>query len=77
MGDHSYYTFKNGRLRTRGLPHHGFPLLLWDALVQTGYGDRALEYYGRHYEEHGLQHCVVYVDILSHPMFPDGSLWSM
>jgi hypothetical protein len=76
MGDYSYCTFENGRLDTRGLDHHDFPLLLWDALVQTGYGDRALEYYGRLYEEHDLQHCDIYVDIPSHPMFPDGSLWS-
>jgi hypothetical protein len=41
-------------LCTRGLYHHGFPLLLWDALVQTGYGDRAPEYYCRLSEEHGL-----------------------
>jgi hypothetical protein len=33
MGDYSYYTFENDRLRTRGLHHHDFPLLLWDALV--------------------------------------------
>jgi hypothetical protein len=77
MGDYSYCTFENGRLRTRGLHRHGFPLLLWDALVQTGYGDRAPEYYGWLYEEHGLQRCEVYVDILSHPVFPDGSPWSM
>jgi hypothetical protein len=76
MGDYSYYTFKNGRLRTRGLHRHGFPLLLCDALVQTGYRDRAPEYYGRLYEEHGLQCYEVYVDISSHPMFPDGSSWS-
>jgi hypothetical protein len=54
MGDYSYCTFENGRLRTRGLHHHGFLLLLWDALVQTGYGDRAPEYYDQLYEEHGL-----------------------
>jgi hypothetical protein len=41
MGDYLYYTFENSRLCTRGLHRHGFPLLLWDALVQTGYGDRA------------------------------------
>jgi hypothetical protein len=76
MRDYSYCTFKNGCLRTRGLHCHIFPLLLWDALVQTGYGDRAPEYYGRLYEEHDLQHCEVYVDIPSHPVFPDGSPWS-
>jgi hypothetical protein len=76
MGDYSYYTYENGRLRMRGFPHHSFPLLLWDALVQTGYGDRAPKYYGRLYEEHGLQRYEVYVNILSHPMFPDGSPWS-
>jgi hypothetical protein len=54
MGDYSYCTFDNDRLRTRGLHYHGFSLLLWDALVQTGYGDKALEYYGRLYEEHDL-----------------------
>jgi hypothetical protein len=50
--------------------------LLWDALVQTGYGDRAPEYYGRLYEEHGLQRYEVYVDMPSHPMFPNRSPWS-
>jgi hypothetical protein len=60
----------------RGLHHHDFPLLLWDALVQSGHGDRAPEYYGRPYEEHGLQRCEVYVDIPSHPVFPDRSPWS-
>jgi hypothetical protein len=54
MGDYLYCTFENGRLRTRGLHHHDFPLLLWDALVQTGYEDRAPEYYDRLYEEHGM-----------------------
>jgi hypothetical protein len=54
MGDYSHCTFENGRLHMRGLHRHGFPLLLWDALVQTGYGDRTPEYYGRFYEEHGL-----------------------
>jgi hypothetical protein len=54
MGDYSYCTFKNGRLRTKGLHRHSFPLLLWDALVQTGYGDGALEYRGWLYEEHDL-----------------------
>jgi hypothetical protein len=51
-------------------------MLLWDALVQTSYGDTPPEYYGQLYEEHDLQHCEVYVDIPSHPMFPDGSPWS-
>jgi hypothetical protein len=73
MGDYSYCTFENGRLRTRGFHHHDFPLLLWDALVQTGYGDRALEYHGRLYEEHGLQRCVVYVDIPSTQCFLMGA----
>jgi hypothetical protein len=27
--------------------------------------------------EHSLPHCEVYIDIRSHPMFPDRSLWSM
>jgi hypothetical protein len=76
MGDYSYYSFEDGRLHTWGLHHHNFPLLLWDALVHTGYGDRALEYFDRLYEEHGLQPCKVYMEILSHPVFPDGSPWS-
>jgi hypothetical protein len=76
MGDYSYFTFENGRLRTRGWHHHDFPLLMWDALVQTGYGDRAPEYYGRLYEEHMLQRYEVYIDIPSDPVFPDGSSWS-
>jgi hypothetical protein len=76
MGDYLYCTFENDHLRMRGLNHHGFPLLLWDALVQTAYGGRAPEYYGRLYEEHELQCCKVYVDIRSYPAFPDGSPWS-
>jgi hypothetical protein len=76
MGDYSYYTFENGHLRTRGLHRHDFPLLLWDALVEIGYGERAPEYYDRLFEEHGLRRCEVYIDILSHPMFPDGIPWS-
>jgi hypothetical protein len=54
MGDYSYCTFEDGRLHTRGLHCHDFSLLLWDALVQTGYGDEVPEYYGRLFEEHGL-----------------------
>jgi hypothetical protein len=76
MGDYSYCTFENGHLHTTGLHRHDFSLLPWDALVQTGYGNRALEYYSRLYEEHGLQRCEVYVNIPSHPVFPDGSPWS-
>jgi hypothetical protein len=34
------------------------------------------EYYGRLFEEFDLQHCEVYIDIPSHPVFPDGSPWS-
>jgi hypothetical protein len=75
MGDYSYCTFEDGRLRTWGLHRHGFPMLLWDALVQTGYGDRPPEYYGRLFEEYGLQRCEVYIDIPSDPVFPDVSLW--
>jgi hypothetical protein len=71
-----YCIFENDHLRTRGLHCHGFPLLQWDALVQTGYGDKAPEYYGRFYEEHSLQRCEVYINIPSHPVFPYGSLWS-
>jgi hypothetical protein len=76
MGDYLYYTFENSQLCTRGLHHYDFPPLQWDALVQTGYGDRAPEYYGRLFEEHDLHRCEVYVDNPSHPMFPDGSPWS-
>jgi hypothetical protein len=54
MGDYSYCKFEDGRLHTRGLHRHDFSLLLWDALVQTGYGDEVPEYYGRLFEEHGL-----------------------
>jgi hypothetical protein len=73
MGEYSYYTFENSHLRMRGLHRHDFPLLLWDALVQTGYGDRAQEYYSRLYEEHSLQCCEVYIKIPSHIMFLDWS----
>jgi hypothetical protein len=51
-------------------------MLLCDILVQTGYGDEDPEYRGWLYEEHGLPRCEVYVDIRSHPVFSDGSLWS-
>jgi hypothetical protein len=39
MIDYSYYTFEDGWLPTRGLYYQNFPLLMWDALVQTGYGN--------------------------------------
>jgi hypothetical protein len=51
-------------------------MLLWDVLVQTGYGDTPPEYYGRLFREYGLQRYEVYVYIPSHPVFPDGSPWS-
>jgi hypothetical protein len=76
MRDYSYCTFEDGRLCTWSLHHHGFPMLLWDALVQTSYEDMPPRYYGRLFEEYGLQRYEVYVDIPSHPVFPDGSLWS-
>jgi hypothetical protein len=76
MRDYSYCTFKNGHLHTKGLHRHDFPLLLWDALVQTSYGDKGPEYYSRLCEEHDLQLYEVYVDIPSHPVFVDGSTWS-
>jgi hypothetical protein len=76
MGDYSYCTFEDDRLLTRGLHRHSFLLFLWDALVQTSYGDVVPEYYWRLFEEHDLQRCEAYVDILSHPVFPDGRPWS-
>jgi hypothetical protein len=51
-------------------------MLLWDALVQTSYGGEVPKYRRRLYMEHDLPHCEVYVDIRSHPVLPDGSLWS-
>jgi hypothetical protein len=51
-------------------------MLPWDTLMQTSYGDTPPEYYGQLFEEHGLQRCEVYVDIPSHPVFPDGSMCS-
>jgi hypothetical protein len=59
-----------------GLALSRLPSIAVGCLVQTGYRDRAPEYYGRLYEEHGLQRCEVYVDIPSHPVFPDRSPWS-
>jgi hypothetical protein len=35
------------------------------------------KYYDQLFEEHGLQPSEVYVDIPSHPMFPEGSPRSM
>jgi hypothetical protein len=52
-------------------------MLLWDALVQTGYGEEVPEYRGQLNMEHGLPRYEVYVDIRFHPVFPDGSPWSM
>jgi hypothetical protein len=72
-----YCSFEDARLRMWGMHHHGFPMLLWDALMQIGYGDMPPEYYGRLFEEHDLHRYEVYVDIPSHPVFPDGSPWSM
>jgi hypothetical protein len=73
MIDYSYCTYEDGWLRMTGLHHHGFPMLLWDALLQTAYGEEVLEYRRRLYMEHDLPRCEVHVDIRSHPMFPDGS----
>jgi hypothetical protein len=44
--------------------------------VQTGYGEKVLEYHRWLYTEHGLPHCEVHGDISSHPLFYDGSPWS-
>jgi hypothetical protein len=74
MVGYSYCTYEDGWLRRRGLHYHSFPMLLWDALVQTGYGEEVPEYRGWLYMEHCLPRREVYVDIRSHPMFPDGSL---
>jgi hypothetical protein len=76
MVDYSYCTYEDGWLRMRGLHRLGFPMLLWDALVQTGYGAEVPEYSGRFYMEHDLPRYEVYVDIWSHPMFLDGNPWS-
>jgi hypothetical protein len=76
MEDYSYCTFKDGWLHTMGLHHHSFPMLLWDALVQTSYGEEVPEYHGWLYEEHGLPLSEVHVDIPSHPVFLDGIPWS-
>jgi hypothetical protein len=76
MVDYSYCTYEDGWLHTRGLHHHGFSMLLWDALMQTGYGEEVPEYRGRLYMENGLPRYEVYVEIRSHPEFPNGSLWS-
>jgi hypothetical protein len=40
MVDYSYYTFEDGRLRTRGLHRHDFPLLLWMPLCRLAMGTR-------------------------------------
>jgi hypothetical protein len=71
-----YCTFVDGRLQMWGLHRHGFPMLLQDALVHTGYGDMPLEYYSQLFDEYGLQRCDIYVNIPSHSVFPDGSPWS-
>jgi hypothetical protein len=75
MVDYLYCTYEDDWLCMRGLHHHVFPMLLWDALVQTGYGEEVPEYRGRNYMEHDLPHCEVYVDIRSHSVFPDGCPW--
>jgi hypothetical protein len=77
MGDYLYNTFENSWLRMTGLHHHDFPMLLWDALLQTSYGEEVLEYRGWLYTEQGMSLCEVHVDILSHLVFPDGCPWSM
>jgi hypothetical protein len=51
-------------------------MLLWDALLQTDYGEEVIEYRRWLYMEHGLPHCEVYIDIPSHLVFPDRSPWS-
>jgi hypothetical protein len=38
-------------------------MLLWDALVQAGYGEKVHEYRGWLYMEHGLPRYELHVDI--------------
>jgi hypothetical protein len=52
-------------------------MLLRDTLMHIGYREEVPKYHRRLYIEHGLPHCEVYVDIWSHPVFPDGRPWSM
>jgi hypothetical protein len=51
-------------------------MLLWDALVQTSYGEELPGYHRWLYEEHDLPYYEVHVDILSRPVCPHGSPWS-
>jgi hypothetical protein len=48
-------------------------MLLWKALMQTGYREEVPKYRGWLYMEHSLPHSEVYVDIRSRPVFLDGS----
>jgi hypothetical protein len=79
MVDCSYCTFEDGGLRMRGLHRHDFPMLLWDALVQIGYGEEVPAYRGQFYEEHGSTKSkvcpVVRSTVTSHstPCFPMGA----
>jgi hypothetical protein len=77
MVDYLYCTYEDSWLCMRGFHRHGFPMLLWDALGQMGYGEEVPEYRGRLNMEHGLPRCEVYVDIRSHHVFPDGNPWFM
>jgi hypothetical protein len=52
-------------------------MLLRDTLMQIGYREEVPKYHRQLYIEHGLPRCEVHVDIWSHPVFPDGSPWSM
>jgi hypothetical protein len=45
--------------------------------VHIGYGEEVVEYRGWLYTEHDPPRCEVHVDIPSHPVFRDGSPWSM
>jgi hypothetical protein len=76
MSNYLCCTFEDSLLCMMGLHRHSFPMLLWDTLVQTVYGTEVPEYHGQLYTEHGLPRYEVYVVILSHPGFPDGSPWS-
>jgi hypothetical protein len=77
MVDYSYYTYEDEWLHMRDLHCDDVPMLLWDTFMQIGYGEEVPEYRGRFYIEHGLPRCEVHVDIWPHPVFLDGSLWSM
>jgi hypothetical protein len=75
MDDYPYATLgADGWFCCDGLHRPVFPTLLRDVLHRFGYMEFPA-YHGHPYQQLGLGHCKVHVDILAHPTDPTMTAW--